>query len=244
MKPNFRLASLLALLFLSSFEVVQAQKLDAILDRHVVAMGGKEALSNLKSIRVETAMELMGNELPTSITVVQDRGFISETVFQGLRIVQAIDGKTGWSINPLSGQTEPTPLPAEIVASMSNQIDLTGLYNHREKGYRIELLSDTTVQSAPVHALKLTMKNGVENKLYISKDTYYILLTVSTSAFEDRVLETRIAQSNFQQIDGITYPFTSEITAPGMPGSVAIQVKSVKINPKVDDSIFTFPKKP
>lgn len=206
-------------------------------------MGGADALSELKSIKVETTMEVMGAELPTNITVVQNRGFISETVFQGIRIVQAIDGKTGWSINPLTGQSEPTPLPAELVASMSNQIDLTGLFNYQEKGYKIQVLADTTLQGAPVHTLKLTMKNGVENKLYLSKDTYYVLLTISKSVIDGKEIETRVSQSNFKQIDGITYPLSSEVSAPGMPGAVTVTVKSVVINPKVDESIFAFPKK-
>lgn len=243
MKTKFLVTSLFITLCSFSFETIQAQKLEDILSRHITAMGGAETISKLKSMRIETTMEIMGAELPTNITVVQGRGFISETSFQGIRIVQAIDGKTGWAINPLYGQNEPTRLPEEIVASMSNQIDLTGLYNYQEKGYKLQLLADTTLQSAPVHTLKLTMKNGVENKLYISKDTYYILLTVSKLVIDGDVLETRISQSNFKQIEGIAYPLSSEVSATGMPGPVTVQVKSVVINPKVDESIFAFPKK-
>ncbi len=91
-------------------QAVQAQTVEEILDKHIAAMGG-DKYSGLKSVKMETTSQVMGMELPSSTTVVQGRGLRNEMMVQGSAIVQAIDGTTGWMINPMSGQTTATALP-------------------------------------------------------------------------------------------------------------------------------------
>ena len=55
-------------------------------------------------------------------------------------------------------------------------------------------------------------------------------------------VELKTNFSNFKQIDGITFPFNTEIESPAMPGIMTMVVKSVEVNPMVDESIFAMPK--
>lgn len=231
------------LVALIAFSPVYSQTLDDVINKHIEAMGGAENLSKLKSIKVETTTQLMGMELSTVTTIVQQRAFRSETTVQGLSIIQVINGNSGWSINPMAGQTEATPLPEELVKSMSGQIDMTGMFNYKSKGYKLELKGDSTLKGAPVYVVKLLMSNGSENNLFLSKDTYYPLLVTSRSVVNGQSIETRLEQSNFKKVDGILYPFSSEITAPGMPQAIPMTVKSITINPTVDETLFEMPKK-
>lgn len=219
-----------------------AQNVEEIIFKHVEAMGGAEKLSSLKSMKIEASLQLMGMEIPTTTTIVQQRGFRSETDIQGTKIIQAIDGKTGWSINPMMGQNAPTPLPDEMVNAMSGQIDLTGLHNYMAKGYKAELIGEETLEGAPVYVVKVTNTNGMVITNYISKDTYYILRTLVKATVSGQEVETKMTQSNFKQVDGITYPFSAEIESPAMPGAMTMVVKSVQVNPVVDESIFAMPK--
>ena len=51
------------------------------------------------------------------------------------------------------------------------------------------------------------------------------------------------AQSDFRQVDGLTYPFTSEVSTSAMPGTtMVLKITSLEVNPKIDEKIFEMPK--
>lgn len=234
---------LVLLVFAMFFQLrTQAQTVEDVIDKHVAAMGGSKYTS-LKSVKMEASAQIMGMELPSSTTIVQGRGLRSETVVQGSAIVQAIDGNTGWTINPMSGQSTPTPLPDDAVKMSVGQLDLTGLYNYKAKGHTAELVGEDKLEGAPVYIVKVTMANGTKATHYISKDTYYILKTNVAATVQGQDFEIKTNFSNFKQVDGVTFPFTTELESPAMPGIMTMVVKNVEVNPKVDESIFAMPKK-
>jgi outer membrane lipoprotein-sorting protein len=235
---------LLAFLVLSlAFQVpgASAQTVDEVINKHIAAMGG-DKYTGLKSVKMESAAQVMGMDLPSTTTVVQGRGLRSETVVQGSAIIQAIDGNTGWMINPMAGQTTATPLPEEAVKMSAAQLDLTGIYNYKAKGHTAELVGEDKVEGAPVYVVKMSLSNGAVATHYISKDTFYILKSNVKVNVQGQEVEVKSNFSNFKQVDGVTFPFTSEIESPAMPGVMTMVVKNVQVNPKVDESIFAMPK--
>lgn len=236
-----RVFSFVFAVFLSA-SVATAQSVDDIINKHVEAMGGAAALSQFKSLRMEATMQVMGMEIETKTTIVHQRGYHSETEVQGMKIVQAIDGNKGWMINPMMGQTTAQALPEEAVSSMSNQIDLTGMYKYAEKGIKAELVGEESVEGEPAYILTLTLPAGGKVANYISKNSYYVIKTVVKTVVEGQEIETKVSQSNFKKVNGITYPFTSQIETPAMPGAVTMLVKNIEVNGAVDEAIFAMPK--
>ena len=230
----------MAVLF--SVGLVSAQSVDDIINKHVEAMGGAAALSQFKSLRVEAAMQVMGMEIETKTTIVHQRGYHSETEVQGMKIVQAIDGNTGWMINPMMGQTTAQALPEEAVASMVAQLDLTGMYKYAEKGIKAELVGQESIEGDPAYVVRLTLPNGGQVTNYISKDSHYIIRTVVKVTAEGQEIETKVSQSNFKKVNGIVYPFTSQIETPAMPGAVTMLVKNIEVNGTINEAIFAMPK--
>src|SRR5205085_10862401 len=95
---------LTTLVFLAS---VHAQTADDVINKHINAMGGKDKLSKLKSIHMDMSMQMMGNDVPSSITIVEGKGFKSESEVQGQKIIQVVTNTGGWMINPMMGGTSP-----------------------------------------------------------------------------------------------------------------------------------------
>ena len=227
--------------FVIQSKTVQAQSADEVINKHLTAMGG-DKYTGIKSVKLDATAQIMGMELPSSTTIVQGRGLLSKTTVQGSDIVQAIDGKTGWMINPMTGQSGATALTEDQVKMSAGQLDLTGLYNYKAKGYKAELTGEDKIEGAPVYVVKVDMGNGTLATHYISKDTYYILKSVVNTNVQGQEVELKTNFSNFKQIDGITFPFNTEIESPAMPGIMTMVVKSVEVNPMVDESIFAMPK--
>lgn len=236
-----KLLVMMLVAFVIQSKTVQAQSADEVINKHLTAMGG-DKYTGIKSVKLDATAQIMGMELPSSTTIVQGRGLLSKTTVQGSDIVQAIDGKTGWMINPMTGQSGATALTEDQVKMSAGQLDLTGLYNYKAKGYKAELTGEDKIEGAPVYVVKVDMGNGTLATHYISKDTYYILKSVVNTNVQGQEVELKTNFSNFKQIDGITFPFNTEIESPAMPGIMTMVVKSVEVNPMVDESIFAMPK--
>ncbi|TDB65885.1 outer membrane lipoprotein-sorting protein [Arundinibacter roseus] len=219
----------------------KAQNVDEIFSKHISAMGG-EKYTGLKSVKIEATAQVMGMDLPSTTTIMQGRGLRSETTVQGMAIVQGIDGNSGWMINPMTGQTGAVALPEEQVKMSAGQLDLTGLYQYKEKGHTAEYVGEETLEGAAVYVVKVTMANGGIATHYISKDTYYILKSAVKVSVQGQDVEVKSSFSDFKQVDGVTFPFSSEIESPAMPGVMTMLVKSVQVNPSIDESIFAMPK--
>jgi hypothetical protein len=109
-----------------AFSALQAQTADEIIAKHVEAIGGKDKLSQVKSLYTEATMEVMGNQAPVVEYLLQGKGFKTETDFQGSKIIQCITEKGGWSVNPMAGATEAMAMPEEQYKGSKDQIYLGG----------------------------------------------------------------------------------------------------------------------
>ena len=55
-----------------------AQTVDEIISKHVEAIGGKEKLSQVKSLYTENSVDVMGNSAPQKEYLVEGKGYKSE----------------------------------------------------------------------------------------------------------------------------------------------------------------------
>ena len=221
--------------FLVSSLAIQAQTVDDIVSKHTEAMGGADKLKALKSIKQEMAMQVMGTDLEATSTVVSGRGLRMDINAMGMTITQAIDGNSGWAINPMQGGSDPVVMPEDAMKEAATQLDLTGpLVNYKEKGNTIELQGTEKVGEGNAYKLKVKSKNGVEQTHFVDAQNYMIVKSVTTQG--------DVVYSNFQTVDGLKFPFASEITNPQV-GKMLMTVKKVTVNPTVDESIFKMPSK-
>lgn len=230
----------LAVLFTQS--IVNAQTVDEIIEKHLVAMGGKEKLSALKSVKISSAVSLMGIEMNLNTIVVQGKSLRSETEVQGMKIVQAIDKDKGWQINPMLGTTNATDLSSEEIQAISSQLDLTGFLDYKKKGYNVNLEGEETLNSAPVYVLSFTTNSGVSTVNYISKETWFVLKSTMKVNINGQETETIVIPSNYKKVNGIMFPFASEIKSSAMPGgSMISETKNLEVNPTIDPAVFKKP---
>jgi outer membrane lipoprotein-sorting protein len=243
MSISVSIKPLLILFILLGSLNASAQTVDDIIYKHIRAMGGAEKIAQLKGVKISATMKVMNMEMPVTTTIVQDKAFRTETKAQGMTIIQAVNGNTGWMINPMGGQTKATVMPEEAVKSLNSQKDITGLYNYKEKGYKLTLDGEEDLDGAKVYKVTATLNSGVKQVNYISKDTFYILKIEASMPVEGQLIKTESTQSDFRQVDGIVFPFVLEVTTTAMPGMTMVnRIASLEVNPKIDESLFEMPK--
>lgn len=217
-----------------------AQTVDEILAEYFAVQGQEKLLA---TNTFTTKGKIIQGQFEIPFTSFQKRPmkFRSEAEFQGMKIVSAFDGETGWSINPMSGATEPMPMTAEQVDRMKIQADYDGMfYNYADKGYTIELLGTEPVDDIATYVLQLTRPNGDIITSYIDAENFVILKTKSKMKMQGVETEAETIFSNYKYIDDILVPFSLETK---MNGETVMQMvfDEITYNIGLDDSIFEMP---
>ncbi|MBS1597857.1 MAG: outer membrane lipoprotein-sorting protein [Bacteroidetes bacterium] len=214
---------------------VHAQTVDEIINKHIDAMGGKAKLDQVKSIYSESSVAIMGNDAPSSLTILNGKGYRLETDIQGQKMVQVYTDKGGWAINPFGGGTDPQAMPDDQYKAGKDQLDIGGpLYNYAAKGNKVELLG----KEDSAYKIKETNKDNVVTTFYIDPATYYIKKAVMTGTMMGQEMEITRTPSNYKKTDfGIVLPYTIDISY-GSQFSLTSTVKKLEVNKDVDPKIF------
>ena len=135
-----------------------AQTIDDIIARNLKARGGLENIKAVQTLRTTGTMTLgPGIEVPVVIEQKRPNMMRMDVTLQGVTIVQAYDGKTGWQINPMQGRTNPEPLPEEALRQMDLQADVDGspLVDYKAKGSTAELIGKDKVEGADAYKIQV-----------------------------------------------------------------------------------------
>jgi len=215
-----------------------AQTADEIVTKHVAAIGGKAGVESVKSLYIESNVEIMGNDAPSITWIVSGKGYKNEVTFNGSKIQQCVTDKGGWMINPMMGQSTATAIPDEQLKSMKGQINVGGpLYDYAAKGSKIELLGKDSAD----YKIKLTTSAGLDVTFFVNMKTYLIDKTTSTISAQGQDMETTVLFSDYRKIDGgYVLNFGQQVTLPMY--SLNITHKKVEVNKEIDPAIFEMPK--
>ena len=211
---------------------------DEIVAKHIEAIGGKAAISQVKSITIESSTSVMGNDAPTVTTVVDGVGYKNETDFNGTKIVQCYNDKGGWMVNPMAGASDPTPMPEDQYNQGKGQIYVGGpLYDYAAKGSKIELMG----KEGTAYKIKLTSKENTETTFLIDSTSYLITSAMGKAKMQDQDVDITTKFSDYRKTDaGYMIPYAIDIDLGQFQLSVA--VKKVELNKTIDPAVFQMPK--
>ena len=234
---NLILLSVIPLLFIS---LLKAQTVDEILKEHFTVIGQEKLLQTNTFL---TNGKIIQGQIEIPFTSSQKRPmfFRSEATFQGMEIITAFDGESGWTVNPFAGSSDPIPMTAEQVDRMTLQADYDGMfYNYGEKGYEVELAGTETVDDIETYVLKLTRPNGDVINTYIDSENYVILKTSSKMKVQEVDVETESFYSNYKYVNEILVPFSLETKRDGET-IMQMTFDEIKYDVEINDSLFVMP---
>ena len=237
----------IALFLFSSILVGYGQSLDEIISKHIQAIGGTENLAKLKSYRASGKISLgQGMEAPFLIECVQDKAARFEMTFQGMTMIQCVEGESGWGIMPFQGKKDAEPFTPEQIKSMSDQMDIQGLLNnYAAKGHQVEYIGKEDFEGTEVHKLKIIKKNEDIVYKYIDSESFLELKSSTTIKTNDGETKNDLISSNYQMVEGVNLPFSmiSRNTIAGQTFDQILTLDSILINPVLDESKFKMPVK-
>ncbi len=221
--------------------LVLAQTVDELVAKHVAAMGGADKIEAVKTIKMTGKAEMQSMEAPFVMILKQPGMLRNEITIQGMVLVQAYDGKSGWAIVPFTGKKDPEPVTADEAKEMQDQSDLWPLLNYQAKGNKVELLGKDKIEGTDAYKLKLTRPNGDVDTIYLDGDSYLEIKEEGTRMVRGSEQQTETSLADYREVGGLMFPFAIESSTKGSPEKQSITLDKVELNVPVDDSVFKMP---
>jgi hypothetical protein len=235
--------SLLVASILFGSAVVNAQTADDIIAKNIEAVGGKEKLKAINSVRMENTLSIMGNDAPNTTTILNGKGYRNESEFNGAKIIQVITEKSGWTINPMAGANDPQALPDDQVRAGKSQIYVVPLLDYTAQGAKAELLGQEKVGTVNAYKIKITDANNIATTYYFDPATYYLVQISRSSEMMGQQVDVTATYSDYKKTDyGWVVPQNVDINMGGQ-FSMTLKLKNVEVNKEVDPKIFDMPSK-
>lgn len=241
---------LFAAFFLICGSAVQGQTADEILDNYFENIGGKDNFKGLKGVKMMAKVNQGGMEIPLEIIQLADGRQMTLINFQGKEIKQGVfDGETLWSHNFMTMQPEKSDAETTANFKLSTNDFPDAFLDYKEKGYTVELMGEETVEGTPAYKLKLVKEpltiDGQQEEdvsyYYFDKDSFVPIVVeneIRQGPAKGQV--SSVAMSDYQEVDGLYFPFTMVQGVKGQPGQ-PIVIESIQLNPEVAEGAFDFP---
>ena len=225
-----------------------AQTADEIVEKHLAAMGGREALGRIRtrvstgSITLTTAVGPVSGTVE-SFTKAPNRSrtlvTLDLTALGAGKIVndQRFDGTTGFIIDTFNGDRTITGSQLE---ALRNNAFPTALLDYRARGLTITLSGRESLGDRPTFVLDTTPKTGPRVRSWVDAETFLLLktaVTIDTPGVGE--IEQINEFSDFRTVDGVKVPFV--VKSLNAVQTATATLTGVRHNVEIDDASFVKP---
>ena len=225
-----------------------AQTADEVIEKSIVASGGREALAKVTSRATTGTMTVStpGGDITGTIEVLNQAPNKSQTVITldlsamgagKMTIDQRFDGTNGYATNSMQGET---PVTSGQLDTWRNAIFPSPFLDYKARGTKVELTGKEKLEDKDVYALVITPAKGPTTRVWMDATTYQPVKTVtSVETAEVGTFEQTTLMSDFREVDGLKLPFKLVGSSPIQTFTVV--VTKVEHNVTVDEARFVKP---
>ncbi|MGB5554795.1 MAG: outer membrane lipoprotein-sorting protein [Flavobacteriaceae bacterium] len=245
-----KLKLVILVLALAVFVPVQAQTADEIINTYFENIGGLENFKAIKGVKMSAKLNQQGMEIPIEITQLSDGRQMTVINFQGKELKQGVfDGETLWSHNFMTMKAEKSDAESTANFKLNTNDFPDAFVDYKDKGYTVELVGTETIDGAEAFKIKLVKepitvdgKQEEDVAFYFFDTENFVPIAMQSEVKEGpaKGMTQEITFSDYQEVEGIYFPFSMTQGVKGQPGS-PITMESILLNPEVEDGAFAFP---
>ena len=237
----------LALLMASAAGSAQSFTAEQLVAKNLAARGGQAALDAIKSIQFEgRALEPGDFELKfKQVMKRQPQGDAvrMDLTVQGLTLVQAYDGSSGWKINPFAGRRDAERMSADEARSMGDQALVSGvLLGAVAAKSRVTYAGTEDFDGTQAYKLKIVQSDGDEYVYLLDPDTFLEIKTVESRRVRGTLQVTDYELGDYEKVAGVYYPMSIDSWTDGQPNQrQRIVIETATANVDAPASLFAQP---
>ena len=220
----------------------EPKTVDEVIANYIEAIGGRKALDSVKSMRVTGKMVMQGGmEFPFLREIKRPNKMRLEFCVQGMTIIRAYDGETGWFVMPPMGKVDPERMSDDDVKDMQDEADIDGpLVDYKKKGHQVELISKEEFEGSETYKLKVTLKSGDIEYRYLDAEYFLPIKIKGQREFQGSPIEYEITLGDYKEVAGLLIPHSIEQGGSPM-GKITMSCEKVEVNVELPDDRFTMP---
>ena len=202
---------------------------EEIINKYIEAIGGKDALSNVKSMVTKSSFSMQGMEIQIISHQKESEKLLVETQMAGNTMAkQVFDGEKGFIVSPM-GQQEfegDDLLNLKISAIIFPELD------YKDLGFSLTVREIEPVDGKDAYKVAITNPVGNTSIHFFDVETGLRVKEINDSEQGSVV----ITYKSYDSVDGIKFPKEFEQSMAGQ--AMEITVSEILINSEIDDSIF------
>jgi hypothetical protein len=217
-----------------------------IVEKNATARGGQAAWRAVNALTLTGDMDAGGKtdaKLPYVMSLKRPHKSRLEIRFQEQTALQTFDGRQGWKYRPYLGRTDVEALtPAELkLAAAADELD-GPLIDHARNGAKVESLGLEAVEGKNAYKLKLTQKTGTTRTVWVDAASFLeVKMDGEPRKLDGRPHKVAVFLRDYKTVSGLQIPHTLETVVDGVKQTRKIVVKSVSVNPRLEDALFSKP---
>lgn len=236
----------LAAAFVAS--AASAQTADELVAKYVEALGGASAIAALNSVQFEGEMRFPGDfKLTYKETRAKEKNASkTEAALQGLTLVQAYDGASGWRINPFQGRRDAETMSADEARSVADSGSIGGpLVNAKTDGSAVTYLGREDFDGTDTYKLKVAQKDGDEFVYLLEPETMLPIKVTETRRIRGSQQVSEIELGDYEKVAGVYFPMSVESWQDGQSNQrQRISIAKAEANVPVAATMFAQPASP
>ena len=215
---------------------------DAIIQAYIRAIGGSERIDSTRSLDIHGSVSMMGLVAPMHEILVNQKGFLNEMEFNGIRILQCITDSGGWQLNPLAGHAKPVAMSKDSWSLEKGSLDIGGpLHEYLRKGSVVTLQGLVPLHHSGAYELRLLDQNGITSTYFIDTATHYLVRNVITRLIRGISNNITIDFSQYRRLsNGLIWPMKTVTQLPQGFRMVATD-STVTVNGGLPRHVFAMP---
>ena len=212
---------------------------DAVLDKFVKAIGGKEAIEKVtsRSMKGSFDIEAMGVSAPVEMYAKAPNKSAVKIDLPNMGVFNIIfDGATGWDSNPMTGLRE---LSGAELAQLKRRSDFYADINFKKHYAKMEVKGKEKVGSYETYVIEAAPAEGSPEKLYFDINTGLLVRHDLEADSPQGKMAAEIYPDNYKDVDGVKIAHTMKQVNPMM--TWVMKITEVKNNVEIDDAKFNKP---
>lgn len=214
-----------------------AQSLDEIAN-HYYEANGVENLEKAQTIVMEGIVSQMGMEIPISIKVKKENKLRVVQEFSGMEIIVVYDGEKAFTVNPMTGSTDPVEVPADQLTALEEYNLFNEQFIKAFRAGKAALLGEEAINNEPAFKISIPAADGSPSTIWISKESYRILKSTQSVNQMGQELEVETYINEYKEVDGIWFAAVTTQYINGMDFG-GTTLNKIEVNNDISDTIFT-----